>query len=113
HPELAAQAEKTLERLGYRNVSIRVGDGSQGWTERAPFDAILVSAAAMAILRLLLDQLGDGGRMMLPVGPPEVQQLQLVRKETGQVTRQALEGCRFVPLIQGEYIYRAYSGNSG
>jgi protein-L-isoaspartate(D-aspartate) O-methyltransferase len=101
HAQLAAAAEATLGRLGYRNVKIRVGDGSLGWAEHAPFDAILVSAATPEIPRALFAQLGDGGRMMLPVGPPSSQDLQLIVKVGGQPEVTLLEGCRFVPLVEG------------
>jgi len=100
HAPLAAMAETTLRRLGYRNVKIRVGDGSQGWPEYAPFDAILVSAAAPEMPPALFDQLREGGRMMVPVGPSSIQELQLILKIGGQPKVKILEGCRFVPLVQ-------------
>jgi len=99
HGSLAASAESTLRRLGFSNVKIRVGDGSHGWSEYSPFDAILVSAATPEIPPPLLEQLGDGGRMVLPVGPPSSQELQLIHKNAGQFDVRKLEGCRFVPLI--------------
>ncbi len=101
HGSLAAAAERTLRRLEYRNVHIRMGDGSQGWAEYAPFDAILVSAAAAEMPQMLFAQLREGGRMMLPVGPPFSQELQSIRKVSGQPVVQILEGCRFVPLVEG------------
>jgi protein-L-isoaspartate(D-aspartate) O-methyltransferase len=100
-PELASQAQATLSRLGYSNVKIRVGDGSQGWPEYAPYDAILVSAAASEIPPALFAQLREGGRMIVPVGPPASQELQLIRKIDVQPEVRILEGCRFVPLISG------------
>ncbi|MBZ5550153.1 MAG: protein-L-isoaspartate(D-aspartate) O-methyltransferase [Acidobacteriia bacterium] len=99
HAELAFSAERRLARLGYPNVKIRVGDGSRGWPEYAPYDAILVSAAASEVPPLLFDQLREGGRMMVPVGPAFSQELQLIRKVGGQAETQSLEGCRFVPLV--------------
>jgi protein-L-isoaspartate(D-aspartate) O-methyltransferase len=102
HAELAAAAAATLERLGYSNVKIRVGDGGQGWPEYAPFDAIVVSAATSEIPPALFAQLREGGRMVVPVGPPTSQQLQLIRKVNGQPEVQVLEGCRFVPLVEGD-----------
>ena len=96
---LARAAEVTLQRLGYRNVNAIVGDGSQGWAEQAPFDAIVVSAAAPQIPQALLEQLRDGGKMIVPVGPSEAQELKLVRKREGRAVISNLEGCRFVPLI--------------
>jgi protein-L-isoaspartate(D-aspartate) O-methyltransferase len=101
HARLAISAEITLRRLGYRNVKIRVGDGSRGWAEYAPFDAILVSAATAEMPPALFEQLREGGRMMVPVGPSSCQELQLVRKVRGQPVVKIFEGCRFVPLVGG------------
>jgi protein-L-isoaspartate(D-aspartate) O-methyltransferase len=101
HAELAFAAERRLARLGYANVKIRVGDGSRGWPEYAPYDAILVSAAAPEVPPLLFDQLREGGRMVVPVGPASSQELQLIRKVGGQAETRSLEGCRFVPLVEG------------
>ena len=100
HAALATVAERTLHRLEYRNVKIRVGDGRHGWAEYAPFDAILVSAATSEVPAALFAQLRDGGRMMVPVGPSSSQELQLIRKIGGQPQVKVLEGCRFVPLVQ-------------
>jgi protein-L-isoaspartate(D-aspartate) O-methyltransferase len=101
HAELALAAELRLARLGYSNVNIRIGDGSRGWPEYAPYDAILVSAAAWEVPPLLFAQLREGGRMMAPVGPASSQELQLIRKVSGQAETRSLEGCRFVPLVGG------------
>ena len=101
HAPLAASAEATLQRLEYRNVKIKVGDGSQGWAEYAPFDAILVSAATPDMPSALFDQLREGGRMMVPIGPSSCQELQLISKVKGQPEVKILEGCRFVPLVEG------------
>ena len=101
HAELAAAAEATLARLGYPNVKLRVGDGGQGWPEYAPFDAIVVSAATPEAPPALFAQLREGGRMVVPVGPATSQELQLTRKVNGQPEVQILEGCRFVPLVEG------------
>ena len=101
HAQLAALAESTLRWLGYRNVKIRVGDGSQGWPEYAPFDAILVSAATAEMPPALFAQLREGGRMVVPIGPASSQELQLIRKIGGQPEVEVLEGCRFVPLVEG------------
>ena len=99
HPELAEEAQHRLERLGYNNVKVFMGDGSQGLPEYAPFDVISVGAAAPRIPEPLFQQLRNGGRMILPVGTSESQELWLVKNEEGrpQVTR--MEACRFVPLI--------------
>jgi len=99
HALLAVSAESRLHRLGYRNIKIKVGDGSQGWAEYAPFDAILVSAATSEMPPALFAQLRDGGRMVVPIGPASSQELQLIRKVGGEPEVKVLEGCRFVPLI--------------
>jgi protein-L-isoaspartate(D-aspartate) O-methyltransferase len=99
HPELARQAAETLSRLGLTNVVVLTGDGSLGLAEQAPFDAIVVAAAAAQIPPALFEQLREGGRMIIPVGPPEAQELQLVRKQDGMALISMREGCRFVPLI--------------
>lgn len=101
HAQLAALAESTLHRLGYRNMKIRVGDGSQGWPEYAPFDAILVSAATPEMPPALFAQLREAGRMVVPIGPASSQELQLIRKIGGEPAVRVLEGCRFVPLVEG------------
>lgn len=101
HAQLAALAESTLQRLEYRNVKIRVGDGSQGWAEYAPFDAILVSAATPEIPAAPFAQLREGGRMVVPIGPSSSQELQLIRKIAQKPEVNILEGCRFVPLVEG------------
>jgi protein-L-isoaspartate(D-aspartate) O-methyltransferase len=101
HAQLAASAESTLHRLKYRNVKIRVGDGRQGWAECAPFDAILVSAATPEMPPALFEQLREGGRMMVPVGPSTSQELQLIGRASGLPNVKTLEGCRFVPLMEG------------
>jgi len=119
HASLAQRAQATLERLGYMNgippverrdgrgsqVSVLVGDGSQGLPEQAPFDAIVVSAAAPQIPGPLFEQLREGGRLVIPVGPAHTQELQLVRKRGGQPVVTTMEGCRFVPLVgSGGYV---------
>jgi protein-L-isoaspartate(D-aspartate) O-methyltransferase len=101
HAQLAGSAEARLERLGYSNVKIVVGDGTQGWPEYAPYDAIVVSAATAEMPPALFAQLREGGRMVVPVGSFISQELQLIRKVGGQVEAELLEGCRFVPLVEG------------
>jgi len=101
HAELARQAAETLSRLGLTNFTVVTGDGSKGLPEHAPFDAIIVSAAAMQVPPALFEQLREGGRMIIPVGPPEAQELQLVRKQGGKALTVLREGCRFVPLVSG------------
>jgi protein-L-isoaspartate(D-aspartate) O-methyltransferase len=99
HAQLAHEAEAVLTNLGLQNITIMVGDGTQGWSEHAPFNAILVSAAAPSPPRSLIEQLAPEGRMVIPVGPPHVQELQLIRKHGAEITAKTVEGCRFVPLI--------------
>jgi protein-L-isoaspartate(D-aspartate) O-methyltransferase len=102
YASLARAAQATLARLGFNNVEVLVGDGSRGLPDRAPFDAIVVSAAAPQIPPPLFEQLREGGRMVIPVGPAHAQELQLVRKHEGQPVVTSMEGCRFVPLIGSE-----------
>jgi len=98
-PELAAAASERLARLGYSNVHVHCGDGTLGLPEFALFDAILVAAAAPEIPGPLLTQLSEGGRMILPVGSTDSQELQLVEKHGSTFSKKTLEGCRFVPLV--------------
>ncbi len=99
-PELAAGAAERLARLGHANVQVRAGDGQAGWPEEAPFDGIIVTAAAPAIPAPLVAQLKPGGRMVIPVGPRDgVQVLKVVEKGAdGQVTETPILDVRFVPL---------------
>jgi protein-L-isoaspartate(D-aspartate) O-methyltransferase len=102
HAPLADAAGELLSRLGYTNVRVIVGDGSQGFAEAAPYDAIIVSAAAAEVPRALLEQLAEGGRMIIPVGSADSQQLQLIRMENGQPRISLHELCRFVPLVSDD-----------
>lgn len=99
--DLAEVAQERLTRLGYENIEFRVGDGAEGWPEAAPFDAIIVTAAPTAIPPALVEQLGRGGRMVIPVGPTaQDQTLFLVTKDAaGAVWQRELFGVRFVPLV--------------
>ena len=99
HPELAREAQERLYSLGYKKIEVIVGDGTLGYAPRAPYDVILVSAAAPQIPEALVDQLAVGGRMVLPVGSRELQDLILVRKEEDAIHHIRLDGCAFVPLI--------------
>jgi protein-L-isoaspartate(D-aspartate) O-methyltransferase len=97
--EFTSAAKLRLATLGYRNVEMRVGDGSKGWPEHAPFDKILVTAAAQQVPKLLLEQLKPGGRMVLPVGAQDEQNLTLVQKEAGgKVSEQTILPVRFTQL---------------
>lgn len=97
---LAMQARKALDSLHLLNVNIKVGDGTLGWPEEGPYDAILVTAGAPAVPEALESQLAPGGRLIIPVGSDTSQTLLRIRKETdGSLTRESGIGCRFVPLI--------------
>ncbi len=102
-PELAEQARKDLARTGYESVSVKTGDGFFGWPEHAPFDAIIVTAAARSLPDPLVEQLAVGGDMVLPVGPPGgVQELILVQKPAeGDIRQSRLLPVQFVPLTGG------------
>jgi protein-L-isoaspartate(D-aspartate) O-methyltransferase len=97
--ELAAEASERLARLGYANVHVHCGDGTLGLPELAPFDAILVAAAAPAVPGPLIEQLAIGGRMIVPVGDAENQELHLVERTDRALRTTILEPCRFVPLV--------------
>ncbi len=101
HAALADAARTLLARMGYGNVKVIVGDGSLGFREGAPYDAIIVSAAAPEVPSALLAQLVEGGRMIIPIGSADSQQLQLIRIENGQPRITLRELCRFVPLVSG------------
>jgi protein-L-isoaspartate(D-aspartate) O-methyltransferase len=101
HAALADAARELLGRMGYTNVRVIVGDGSQGFAEAAPYDAIIVSAAAPEVPHALIEQLAEGGRMIIPVGPTDSQQLQVIHMENGRPRISLRELCRFVPLISG------------
>ncbi len=101
HESLAESARARLAALGYSNVKVVTGDGTRGFPEAAPYDAMVVSAAAAEVPPALIAQLGEGGRMIIPVGSENSQQLRLVRMENGQPQIEFRELCRFVPLIPG------------
>ena len=99
---LAKTAEATLQRLGYKNVHNKVGDGYKGWPEEAPFDAIIVTCAPENVPQPLADQLKDGGRMVIPVGERFAQQLYLLEKKNGQLKESVTLPVRFVPMLHEE-----------
>jgi len=96
---LAKTAEATLQRLGYKNVYVKAGDGYKGWPEHAPFDAITVTCAPDHVPQPLIDQLKEGGRMIIPVGGFGDQELYLLEKKNGQLQRRAVLPVRFVPMV--------------
>ena len=97
---LAKSAEATLQRLDYNNVHIKMGDGYKGWPEEAPFDAIIVTCAPEKVPQPLVDQLKDGGRMVIPVGERFAQQLYLLEKKNGQLKESVTLPVRFVPMLR-------------
>jgi len=100
NPALAQAARARLERLGYgESVEVLTGDGSAGYPPAAPYDAILVTAAAPQVPPALRDQLADGGRLVVPIGSRMEQELQLIVKSGDKVRTEALTACQFVPLI--------------
>ena len=102
-PELSKKAQSRLKELGYRNINFQIGDGSQGWSEFAPYDRIIAAAGAASIPPPLLEQLKVGGIMLLPLGPPSMQELILVKKgEDGKLSQESRGDVRFVEF-KGDY----------
>jgi len=103
-PSLGKEAATRLRALGYANVEVRIGDGYAGWPEQAPFDAIVVTAAAPRVPQALVDQLKPGGRMVIPVGASHEAQelLLLVKRADGSVEKRSVLPVRFVPLVPGK-----------
>ena len=99
-PELTQRAREVLDELGYRNIALVTKDGTAGWSKYAPYDAILVGAAAPSVPEPLVEQLAPGGRLLIPVGDRSTQQLMLVTKDEEEgTTEEPVTGCVFVPLI--------------
>jgi protein-L-isoaspartate(D-aspartate) O-methyltransferase len=102
-PELGKRASERLSAMGYKNITVKIGDGYEGWKEHAPFDGIMVTAGAESIPPPLIEQLKDGGRMVIPVGSPYlVQNLILVEKHGKKVSTRNLIPVRFVPFQRGQ-----------
>lgn len=101
---MTTRAREALDAMGIRNVALMTGDGTIGWRKFAPFDVIVVGAAAPEVPEPLKEQLADGGRMLIPVGEPGDQQLVLVRRDGFALTEQPLDPVAFVPLV-GKYGY--------
>ncbi|MBI2346610.1 MAG: protein-L-isoaspartate(D-aspartate) O-methyltransferase [Deltaproteobacteria bacterium] len=99
---LSHRARRILYDCGYIRFQLRIGDGSRGWPEAAPFDAIIVTAAGPALPPVLLKQLAEGGRLVMPIGTEDAQELRRVRRQQGKFPEETLGACRFVKLI-GEY----------
>jgi protein-L-isoaspartate(D-aspartate) O-methyltransferase len=98
-PALHQQAREILQQLGVTNVSLLLGDGTLGWREYAPFDAILVSAGSPSVPQPLIDQLAEGGRMLVPIGDRDTQQLMVFRRRGDRIEKREVAPVRFVPLI--------------
>lgn len=99
---LGRRAKELLDRLGYTNINYKIFDGTYGWRDQGPYDAILVTAAAPDVPKTLVEQLKDGGRMVLPIGDSERQELVRVTVKNGAVQKTVLNHCLFVPLV-GKY----------
>jgi protein-L-isoaspartate(D-aspartate) O-methyltransferase len=99
---LLKQARRRIQQLGYRNVRLKLDDGSVGWPEYGPYDGILVTAAADAIPPALVAQLAPGGRLVIPVGSRAIQELLLITPANGRLHTERLESVNFVPLITGQ-----------
>jgi protein-L-isoaspartate(D-aspartate) O-methyltransferase len=99
---LLNRAKELLATIGYRNIQFKHADGGMGWSERGPFDAIIVTASPRVIPEALIEQLSPTGRMLVPVGEAGHQELVLVQKNGDEVERQVLEAVRFVPLLSGK-----------
>jgi len=104
-PDLAQSAAERLQLLGYANAHVHSGDGTLGWREFSPYDAILIAAAAPTVPEPLLQQLAEGGRLIAPVGEEDKQELQLITKREGKFSVKQGGPCRFVPLL-GQHGWR-------
>lgn len=108
--ELSRRARRALDAMSVKNAALLVGDGTIGWRKYEPFDVVVVSAASPSIPSALIDQLADGGRMLIPVGSRESQDLVLVRRVGFAVTEEVVKGeCTFVPLL-GRFAWKSEAG---
>jgi len=100
---LGETARQRLKEMGYSNIFVKIGDGYKGWPEKAPFNAVIVTCAPEKIPRPLIDQLAEGGRMIIPVGEKRsIQKLVLLKKEKGMIIKKAVMNVLFVPMIRGK-----------
>jgi protein-L-isoaspartate(D-aspartate) O-methyltransferase len=99
---LGLKAQRLLEQLNYMNIVFKVFDGTYGWPDQAPFDVILITASTQEIPKMLVDQLGEKGRLVVPVGGRDKQSLTVMTRENGRTTTQKIGDCKFVPLV-GRY----------
>ncbi len=99
--KLTKSAEEHLKELGYRNTLVKCADGYLGWPEYAPFDCVIVTCATDHLPQPLIDQLAEGGRMVVPLGSPAYQELTLIRKKDGKLESSQITGCIFVPMTGG------------
>lgn len=96
---LGKKAIGCIQKLGYQNIEVKIGDGTLGWPEKGPFDVIIVTAGAPVVPSSLTAQLKEGGRLLIPVGDAIMQHLLRIRKKNGRLNQEILEAVRFVPLI--------------
>ncbi len=102
YPQLADQSARRLHQMGYLSVKVRQGNGYQGWPEEAPFNGIILTCAPPEIPMKLAAQLAEGGKMILPLGYPGLQDLILIKKQKGALYRKSLLSVAFVPMLKGE-----------
>jgi protein-L-isoaspartate(D-aspartate) O-methyltransferase len=101
--KLGNAARERLKKMGYKNISVKIGDGYEGWSEKAPFDGVIVTCAPEKIPKSLIDQLAKGGRMIIPVGEKRgIQKLVLIRKDKGMVIKKEVMDVLFVPMVKHE-----------
>lgn len=97
--ELSIRGRKILYKLRYNNIKLKIGDGTLGWPDEAPFDGIVVTAGAPVVPEALIEQLKEGGRLVIPVGGEELQYLDVIRREADGIHKETVTACRFVKLV--------------